>query len=133
MALIWLRQHAGKLNFTLVGAIVMWFIGMTLLGLGIFNAFNPGDHTILANFGYSIALCFAPGLVLTLLAIGAYWYGECGQSAPAFEVGKATEEQPVKGQNAHVGSEWLRRHRTSRDGLPPTYHCAHPPAERKAL
>jgi hypothetical protein len=87
MALIWLRRRTEKLNFALVGAIVMWFIGMTMLGLGVFAAFTPGDHTILQNFGYSVSICFAPGLIFSLLAIGAYWYselrGEPEQGQPA--------------------------------------------------
>jgi hypothetical protein len=60
MALIALRRRAGKPKAAFVGAIVAWFVGISLLGWGVFNAFNPGDNTAATNYGYAIALCFAP-------------------------------------------------------------------------
>lgn len=104
MALVWFRRRTGKLSAGMLAAVIMWFVGMTLFGWGIFNAFNPGDHTVLANLGYSVALCFAPALILSLLAIGAYWYGELREPAPGSELPERTE-QPARGPEAAPGQQ----------------------------
>lgn len=85
MALMALRRRAGKPRPAFVGAIVAWFVGISLLGWGVFNAFNPGDHTVAANYGYATALCFAPALIFSLLAILGYWHSELRETADATE------------------------------------------------
>jgi hypothetical protein len=54
--------------------IMSWFVGVNILGWGVFAALSPGDTGVLENLGFSIALCFAPGGFLALLGLIFYGY-----------------------------------------------------------
>jgi len=85
MAMIWWRDRTRPAKAPLTLAVVLWMIGATLLGFGGFTAFTPGDRSILANLGYSFALCLTPGAILSLLGLGTFWYSQ--RRKPAEEAG----------------------------------------------
>lgn len=92
MAMIWLRNRVRPAKLALALAATLWMIGATLVGLGVFTAFLPGDRSILTNLGYSVALCLTPGAVLSLLGLGTFWYSQRRNSAE--DVGPANEAAP---------------------------------------
>jgi len=92
MAMIWLRNRVRPAKAILVLAATLWMMGATLVGLGIFTAFLPGDRSVLTNLGYSVALCLTPGAVLSLLGLGTFWYSQRRNSAE--DVSSANETAP---------------------------------------
>jgi hypothetical protein len=84
-------------------------IGATLSGLGIFAAFTPGDRTILANLGYSIALCLTPGAIFSLLGLGTYWYSQWRKVAPSAESATETTAVSTDAETAPGYDEIRRR------------------------
>jgi hypothetical protein len=85
MLMVWLRNRLRPVKPLLASALVMWFVGITTLGFGLFAALNPGDNTIASNLGFSIALCFMPGGVFTLLSLLLYGYTHRGGKADQIE------------------------------------------------
>ncbi len=71
--MIWIRDRSRSTAALYVPGIMCWFIGINLVGWGGFAAISPGDDPFLENLGFSIALCFAPGMFFTLL--GLFFYG----------------------------------------------------------
>lgn len=74
MALIWLRNRGRPASAWLAMSIVLWFIGVNILGWGGFAILSPGERAFAENLGLSFALCFAPGGFLTLLGLAFYGY-----------------------------------------------------------
>ncbi|MEM7342877.1 MAG: protein kinase [Chloroflexota bacterium] len=74
IAMIWLRNRSRPASVWVGLGIVAWLIGMSILGFGGFAVLSPGDNTAAENLGFSLALCFAPGGLLTLLGLLAYGY-----------------------------------------------------------
>lgn len=72
-AMLHLRGSEEKISPRLIGAMLLWGVGVFLLGFGGFAAFSPGDRAILENLGFATALCFAPGFFSTLGGIGLFW------------------------------------------------------------
>lgn len=76
MAMIWFRKKAKAASAWLAIGIVLWFVGIQILGWGVFAVFNPNDDPFMKNLGFSLALCFAPGGFLTLLGLGMFFYDQ---------------------------------------------------------
>lgn len=74
MLMIWLRDKRRQASAALAMGIVLWFIGVNILGWGGFAVLSPGDDTFVENLGFSLALCFAPGGFLALLGLIIYGY-----------------------------------------------------------
>lgn len=72
--MIWLRKRHTSASAWLALGIVLWFIGVNILGWGGFGVLNPNDKTFAENLGFSLALCFAPGGILSLLGLAFYGY-----------------------------------------------------------
>src|SRR6185503_7940380 len=54
--------------------LVLWFIGLNILGWGGFAALTPGEQSVAANLGVTLGLCFAPGGFMALLGLALYGY-----------------------------------------------------------
>jgi hypothetical protein len=76
LAILWIRNRARLAWKSAVAAIALWTIGLHSLGFGGMAVFLPGSYDFMTNLGYSIALCLAPGSLLTLsgLAVLGYEY-----------------------------------------------------------
>jgi len=72
--MIGLRRRERPAPTWLSAGIGLWFVGINLLGWGIFALVSPSDNTILENISYSMAICFAPGAMLTLLGLLVYGF-----------------------------------------------------------
>jgi hypothetical protein len=96
MAMVWFRNKSKPVSAWLAMGIVLWFIGINIIGGGVSTAYIPGDDTFLTNLGFSIALCFAPGGFLTLLGIIFYAYdyrrGRRVQTPIGAELAASTEQ-----------------------------------------
>lgn len=96
--MLWLRNRNTSASAWLAMGIVMWFLGVNILGWGGFAVLSPGDNTFAQNLGFSLALCFAPGGLFALLGLGFYIFdfrrsrsgaGQVGQVAAAGKTGQA--------------------------------------------
>jgi hypothetical protein len=76
IAMVLLRNRAQPVKLPLPTAILLWLMGTTLGGFGVLAALTPGDTPVTTNLGYSVALCFTPAAVLTLLGLGLYAYSQ---------------------------------------------------------
>jgi serine/threonine-protein kinase len=75
IGLLWFRNKSKSASAWLAAAIAAWFIGINFLGWGGFAVLNPSENnTFIENLGISLALCFAPGGLLTLVGLGLYVY-----------------------------------------------------------
>jgi hypothetical protein len=74
IGMIWRRNRRTPALIWAVAGIVLWFVGVNLLGLGGVSVLLPGDYTFAENLGFSLALCLAPGAIVTLLGLGLYSY-----------------------------------------------------------
>ena len=72
ISMIWLRNRKVSASAWLAVGVILWFIGINILGWGGFAILNPNDNTFSENLGFSLALCFAPGGFLTLLGLAFY-------------------------------------------------------------
>ena len=70
--MVWLRKRETAASAWLALGIPLWFIGINILGFGGFAVLNPSDNTFLTDLAFSLALCFAPGGVLSLLGLAFY-------------------------------------------------------------
>ncbi len=74
LAIIWIRNRARLAWKPAIAAMALWTIGLHSLGLGGMAVFLPGPYDFMTNLGYSIALCLAPGSLLTLLGLAILGY-----------------------------------------------------------
>ncbi len=72
--MIWLRDRRSGLSLAFVFGLLFWFIGINIMGWGGFAVASPGNNTFTQNFISSLALCFTPGIFLTVLGLGFYGY-----------------------------------------------------------
>jgi hypothetical protein len=72
--MLWIRNRRQSASAWLALGVVAWFLGLNILGWGGFAALNPNEDNFVENLGMSLALCFVPGGVLTLLGLGLYGY-----------------------------------------------------------
>lgn len=93
--MLWLRNRQQSASAWLALGLVAWFVGLNILGWGGFAALNPNEDNFVENLGFSLALCFIPGGVLTLLGLGFYGYDHRRnrQMSPAI-VGAAASSGP---------------------------------------
>jgi hypothetical protein len=74
IAMIGLRNRTKPASAWLAGAIILWFIGVNLLGGSGFAALSPGNQDMRTNLAYTFTFCLMPGGLLTLLGLGFYGY-----------------------------------------------------------
>ncbi len=101
IGMLWFRNRRKPAPVWTALGIVLWFIGMNILGWGIFAALNPGDQTVVENLGFSLALCFAPGGFLAVLGALFYSYDHW-QGRKAFkqvEAQSAASTGPIRIRN----------------------------------
>lgn len=73
LLLLWFRNKTKAPSALLALALVLWFLGLNTVGFGLFAAFQPSStHSGLENFGYSVALCDMPGLLMALAGFVLY-------------------------------------------------------------
>jgi len=72
--MIWLRKRTTSASAAFAIGVILWFIGVNILGWGGFGVLNSNDKTFAENLGFSLALCFAPGGILSLLGLAFYGY-----------------------------------------------------------
>jgi hypothetical protein len=72
MGLIWARKRQVPASAWLAAGIALWFLGLNILGWGGFAVLSPDERSFTENLGFSIALCFAPGGIMTLLGLAFY-------------------------------------------------------------
>lgn len=73
-ALVGFRRRDLSASAWLAMSIILWMVGVSLLGVGGFSMLSPGESTYAQNLGFTMALCFAPGGLLTLGGLGLYAY-----------------------------------------------------------
>ena len=74
LLMIWIRERSKPASALFALGIIFWFVGVNILGWGGFALASPGEDPFLENLGLSVALCFAPGGLLTLLGLELYGY-----------------------------------------------------------
>ncbi|RME47460.1 MAG: hypothetical protein D6796_07660 [Caldilineae bacterium] len=117
MGLLWFRNRNRSVSSTLIAALASWFFGVALIAFGGFAAVTPSKtYTFLQNAVMSLALCFAPGGVLTLLGGFLYWreyrLGAVARQQAriaAFQVGKAFQTRAEKLKQAGEYVSGVRR------------------------
>lgn len=72
IGLILARKRQVPASAWLAAGIALWFFGLNILGWGGFAVLSPDEGAFTENLGFSIALCFAPGGVITLLGLIFY-------------------------------------------------------------
>ena len=107
MAMTWRRNRNKPAVGLLVLASVLWLIGATLSGFGLYTAFTPGDSSVLTNLGYSVALCLTPGAFFSLMGLGTFWYSQRGKAPAGAEPAVETRAAAVQVEAA-PGYEELR-------------------------
>jgi hypothetical protein len=91
-AMLWLKNRWASTLLRSTGGIGLWVVGLGWLGLGGFALLSPGETPFVQNLGYSLALCLAPGAVLSLLGLALYSYD--------YRRGRSAERAPATGQRA---------------------------------
>ncbi|MFN8457465.1 MAG: hypothetical protein U0401_22865 [Anaerolineae bacterium] len=74
LGLLWLKKKWASTLLRSMGGILLWVVGLGLLGLGGFTLLSPGETPFVENLGFSLGLCLAPGAVLTLAGLALYGY-----------------------------------------------------------
>jgi len=75
MALVWFRERRVPASAWLVMGILSWFIGTSLLSVGLGLVPGPiGEQSFPQNLGELSLVCFTPGGFLALLGLGFYFY-----------------------------------------------------------
>ena len=71
-----LRRRPAERGWSLLPvALILWFVGVSIVGSGVTAALlNDEPAEFLTNLGYSTALCLAPGAFLTLGGVGVFVY-----------------------------------------------------------
>jgi serine/threonine-protein kinase len=101
MVMLWIRNRNQSASALLAVGIGLWFVGINILGWGGFAALSPGDRTFVENFGFSLALCFAPGGILTLLGLGFYGY-DYRRNKQMGAVAGSQSGSPVRANQEHA-------------------------------
>ena len=71
--MIGFRQRSVPASALLAVGIIAWFVGVNFIGGGVFALINPeSSQDFIGDLGFSLALCFTPGGVLSLLGLGLY-------------------------------------------------------------
>ena len=82
--MIWIRDRSRPASALYALGVLSWFIGINIIGWGGTFTLQPDEGAFLENLGFSLALCFAPGMFFTML--GMLFYGidfRWGQQAKA--------------------------------------------------
>jgi hypothetical protein len=74
LAIMWIRNRARLAWKSAVAAIALWTIGLHSLGFGGMAVFLTGSYDFMTNLSFSVALCLAPGSLLTLLGLAVLGY-----------------------------------------------------------
>lgn len=74
MAMIWFRPKPKPASAWLAMGLVLWFVGVNILGWGGFAALTPNEQSMVTNLGFTLGLCFVPGGFLALLGLALYGY-----------------------------------------------------------
>ncbi|GAB4440110.1 MAG: hypothetical protein Kow0031_22070 [Anaerolineae bacterium] len=104
IGMILFRTRSSRASAWLPVGIVLWFLGVNLLGWGGFAAISPTEGaTFLENLAFSAALCFAPGGFLAGLGLLAYGFDwRRGRVA-------ARQQRVSAGASGQVGGDSLER------------------------
>lgn len=74
MGMIWFRPKMRSASAWLAMGVVLWFVGVNILGWGGFAALAPGEQTMATNLGFTLGFCFAPGGFMALAGLALYGY-----------------------------------------------------------
>ncbi len=72
--LLWLRRKARLSSPWSALAVLPWFSGLVILGMGGFAAATPGQQDMATNLGFTALFCLVPGGLLALLGLLLYGY-----------------------------------------------------------
>jgi hypothetical protein len=119
--LLWHRVLRRRGTPLLAAAVLLAFLGICTLSLGLFVLLTPEDDNLLRNAGFSVALCFTPGLLLTIAGLGMYWYdGFQGSAASGSPIAlRAVERRMTYAQMTRRAAEYRRRLETKLAVLDP--------------
>lgn len=109
IAMIWLRPKTRPASAWLAMGVVLWFVGVNILGWGGFAALTPGEQSVATNLGFTLGLCFAPGSFIALAGLALYGYDYRQARRSRVSAGQAVAAEPGWTAKLERAAEY-RRH-----------------------
>ena len=104
--MIWIRDRSRPASALYALGVVCWFIGINIVGWGGTFTLQPDAESFLENLGFSLALCFAPGMFFSM--VGLFLYGidfrQGRQTKAALKAQAAAAAAPVVQAQAQASS-----------------------------